>query len=302
SVTKNKKKLGRRDKVLFAVDRDGKGLEIGPSFNPLAPKSEGFNVEIVDHLDQPGLIEKYRQLACPTDRIEPVDYVWRGESYADLTAKPNHYDWIIASHVIEHTPDLVGFLKSCEGVLAEGGALSLIVPDLRFCFDAMRPFSGLGGILDAHLQRRTQPSAGTATESELYMVTRGGEITWNGRNEREFALMYPKERGCQSFKRMQSSVEYEDFHVWCFTPSSFRLLMHDLRMLGLTELQEVAFFPTKDFEFFVTLKRAAHIQVQPQPVDRLQLLSSIQRELREQPSSWERWRRRVKRKLKALRT
>jgi hypothetical protein len=300
-MTAHNKKLSRRDKVLFAVNRDGKGLEIGPSFNPLAPKCEGFNVEIVDHLDQAGLVEKYRQLDTPTDRIEAVDHVWHGESYAELTGKPHHYDWIIASHVIEHAPDLIGFLKSCEGVLAAGGAISLVVPDQRYCFDAMRPFSGVGQVIDAHLRRTTQPSPGSVVECDLYMVNRGAGYTWSRHEEGEFSLMYTDERAIGSLARLQTSSDYSDCHVWCFTPSSFRLMMHDLRLLGLIELQEVAFFPTKGCEFFVTLKRAAVPLATPAAIDRLQLLRSIRDESREESSAWERWRRRLKRKLKAMR-
>lgn len=291
------RRMPRRDKVLYAVDRAGKGLEIGPSFNPLAPKREGFNVEIVDHLDQAGLVEKYRALGCSTDAIEPVDYVWRGENYAALTGKPHHYDWIIASHVIEHAPDLIGFLNSCEGVLAENGALSLVVPDQRYCFDLFRPFSGLGSVVDAHLNDSIRPGPGIAAECEMYMASRGGAITWDRLSDEAFALMHAGDAGRKAFEHLRSSKDYADYHVWCFTPSSFRLLIHDLRTLGLIELQEAAFFATKGCEFFVTLKRSAGLQA----VDRLELLQSIQRELREQPSVWERWRHRVRRRKKAAR-
>ncbi len=46
-----------------------------------------------------------------------------------------------------------------------------------------------------------------------------------------------------------------DEHAWCFTPHSFRLIIQDLWHLGLSELREECFFPTKGMEFFVTLSR-----------------------------------------------
>jgi hypothetical protein len=44
-------------------------------------------------------------------------------------------------------------------------------------------------------------------------------------------------------------------HAWCFTPSSFRLMVRDFNALGLLALKERAFRTTDWFEFFVILSR-----------------------------------------------
>ena len=44
--------MGRDKCALKYIDKEGAGIEIGPSHNPIAPKSLGYNVEIIDHLDQ----------------------------------------------------------------------------------------------------------------------------------------------------------------------------------------------------------------------------------------------------------
>ena len=38
----------REESLLFHIDKDGLGLEIGPSFSPVVPKAAGFRVEILD--------------------------------------------------------------------------------------------------------------------------------------------------------------------------------------------------------------------------------------------------------------
>jgi hypothetical protein len=48
---------------------------------------------------------------------------------------------------------------------------------------------------------------------------------------------------------------YLDLHSWCFTPTSFRLLIQDLNSLGLINLKEVSFFPSEGCEFFIKLSR-----------------------------------------------
>jgi hypothetical protein len=112
--------LTKYEKMMFRIDILGKGLEIGPSHSPIVPKSQGFNVEILDHATAPELKEKYKDLGIPDDKlqnIEEVDYVWSGESLVELTGKQSYYDYIIASHVVEHTPDLVSFLSQCQVML-----------------------------------------------------------------------------------------------------------------------------------------------------------------------------------------
>src|SRR5687767_12380965 len=106
--------MDRRQKVLRHINPDAQGIEIGPSYNPIAPKREGYKVQIMDHMTREELVAKYQGHGVDLQCIEEVDFVWRGESYADLTGRSHHYEWIIASHLIEHTPDLIGFLNECS--------------------------------------------------------------------------------------------------------------------------------------------------------------------------------------------
>src|SRR2546423_3695828 len=48
-----------RPYIAKIVGKDRIALEIGPSFNPVLPKSAGYGVTVVDHMDQSGLVEKY---------------------------------------------------------------------------------------------------------------------------------------------------------------------------------------------------------------------------------------------------
>ena len=108
-------KLDRFEKIRHHCNMDGVGLEIGAGYSPAAPKSEGYNVEVLDHATREGLREKYKN--DPTvdiEKFEEVDYVWSGEPYEELIGKSNCYDYVIASHVIEHTPNVVIFLQQIE--------------------------------------------------------------------------------------------------------------------------------------------------------------------------------------------
>ena len=95
------------------------------------------------------LRDKYKNANVAIDRIEEVDYIWRGERLDELVQSRHCYDWVIASHVIEHVPDIVSFLIGSEQVLKPGGVLSLVIPDKRLCFDHFRPLSTTGEMLDS---------------------------------------------------------------------------------------------------------------------------------------------------------
>ena len=95
--------MDRNTRILQYINKSGRGLEIGPSHNPIAAKRDGFDVDIIDHLSRAQLVDKYTGHGVDTDSIEEVDYIWQGERFAELTGKRDHYDWIISSHSIEHT-------------------------------------------------------------------------------------------------------------------------------------------------------------------------------------------------------
>jgi len=263
--------MTRKDKILQHVDASGRGIEIGPH-NPIAPKKEGFNVAIIDTLTREGLRKKYEAHAVDRERIEEVDYVWSGQRYPELVPAPHDFDWIIASHVIEHTPDLIAFLNDCAELLAPAGVLSLAIPDKRYCFDCLRPISGLGAVVDAHARRLTNHSPGIIAEFMLNAVAKNGAIAWEKDAPGDLKFLCTLGDVTAHLHEALATPSALDVHAWCFTPGSFRLLINDLNLLGLIGLREIGFHPTSGSEFYVTLgKRGA-----TPSADRLQFLRSVE--------------------------
>ena len=247
--------MQRSEKVLHRIDSRGRGMEIGPSYGPIAPKRSGFHVDILDHLDRDAPMRKYQNApGVNMDQIEPVDYIWNGEPYAELIGEMKCYDWIIASHLIEHTPDLIGFLNDCDSVLNDTGVLSLVIPDARYCFDHFRPLTGLSKIIDAHLNRQgfTPPEQSPSTSSISSPAEDRLPGTPRPRGHSRSPTHRTKPGALEAFMQQHA---YLDLHAWCFTPHSFRLILSDLFDLGLVPFRELAFFPTEGCEFFVTLGR-----------------------------------------------
>ena len=263
----------REAKVFHLLDVHGAGLEIGPSHNPLAPKKKGYNVHIVDHVSAAELRAKYQKHGVDLDNIEEVDFVWHGEPYPILIGKTNCYDWIIASHVIEHVPNPISFLQQCEALLKPDGILSLVIPDKRFCFDCLSPASSTGNVLDAYTEERTRPSHGQIFDCVANAAQRKGNIVWGddmlgGPDE----LLHTFASAKAHWEKSRASEEYFDVHCWRFTPSSFRLVVSDLQGLALISLEIKAEFGTTGCEFYVSLGKNGYVPVKS---DRFLALSAM---------------------------
>lgn len=239
--------------------KDGLGLEIGPSHRPLAPKRAGYDVRIMDYLSKEDLVEKYTALGIDSSEIEEVDFVWSGQTYAELVGGTGKFDWIIASHAIEHMPDFIGFLDDCRDILKVGGVLSLAVPDKRFIFDAERDCSTLASIVDAHTRRDKYPSAGAVAEFLLLSVTKEKAITWDPFSKRQFApseYRFSTEEVMKQYRKVAENGEFVDTHVWVFTPASFVRVFSQLRRLGFLADFEIIEEPaSREYEFMIALRR-----------------------------------------------
>ncbi|GAA4853975.1 methyltransferase domain-containing protein [Luteimonas vadosa] len=272
-----------RQKIITAlIDTKGLGLEVGPCHSPVAPKSEGYNVRIVDHLATEDLRRKYAGHGLDVERIEEVDYVWNGEPLEDLLAADAEYDWIVASHVIEHVPDPVSFIHSCQKVLKPGGILSLAIPDKRYCFDYLRPPSTTGGVLQAFLEKRTRHTPGQIFDSFSLAAVNGGTLAWQKGADGEVDFLHAHGLAGLMLQDYLASDGYVDIHGWVFTPSSFRLIIHDLNALGYLDIREESFTPTVGCEFFVSFRNAPA----PDPAGRIGLARAALQETTPPRRSW----------------
>ena len=269
-----------RTKLLLSMfDASGFGLEVGPSYSPLLPKSRGYNVETIDHADAAALREKYSDNAS---QIEEVDYVSDGRSILETIGKEKCYDFIYASHVIEHVTDIVRFIQDCETLLKPDGLLVLAVPDKRFCFDALRPLSTVGQALQAYFEKRKRHSAGVLFDQAFYVCSKAQQTVWIEPTLDDVALMLTDGGTKDFFDSLQQNADYQDAHGWQFTPTSFRYLIKKLRSLDYIKSGELAFHTNPAgqpslHEFYITLSKSAPA-LKKSDVD---LLKEAEQELRD---------------------
>ena len=163
------------------------------------------------------------------------------------------YDWIVASHVIEHTPDILGFLIDCQELLSPGGRLVLEIPHRRFCFDALRPLTSLGQAFHAHFEKRTRHLPGTIYDFVSEYSPRDSVGAWGEGHPGQLARGHSDATAWAAFGASSTNDDYADTHAQVFVPASFQLLIETVYGLGLLKLREVGFHKPVGCGFFLAL-------------------------------------------------
>ncbi len=251
----------RRPKLIAGLDLAAmRGLEIGPLDRPIVTKADG-DIRYVDQLPADALRHKYRDDAeVYLDRIVPIDIVWGEVRLAEAVGAraPNWapFDYIVASHVAEHVPDLAGWLEELREVLAPSGSVRLALPDRRFTFDHLRRESTLAELAAAALLRPRRPPPVAVLDCCLNAVTVDPIAAWSG--QLAGAELVRRVRWDDAMAMARDAIDngtYHDVHCWVFTPTSFAQLMQTAASRGLIAFACAGMRDTEpdDTEFFVTL-------------------------------------------------
>jgi SAM-dependent methyltransferase len=136
----------RRQALLDYTDISNKvGVEIGPYDRPIVTKDLA-DIRYADlrTTEQLKTAAKNGKNQRDPSNIVDIDFVLS----KDGIDFPIKFDFIVASHVLEHVPDPVGWLNQLSNFLNPGGFVFLAVPDKQFIFDHLRPSTSLGVLLE----------------------------------------------------------------------------------------------------------------------------------------------------------
>lgn len=254
--------MTRDEKLTFGISKDGhSGIEIGALNNPIISPASGL-CEYIDYTNTAGLKEQHKGLPERAAGIVDVTHVWRGSgSLAEVVGGAERYDYAIASHVIEHVPNTLGWLRGILDTLKPGGVFNLAIPDKRYTFDVNCPVSTIGQVIEADLLNLSTPSVRQMFDHCAHIAKiEPGDIwktpinpealpPFNG----EYALWLAEAQA----KQIVENGAYFDSHCWIYTPSSFLKILRQVSQLGRFGFEIAEFFNTEQgsFEFFISLRR-----------------------------------------------
>jgi SAM-dependent methyltransferase len=256
-----KKGLSVRNKrVIKMINLDNQvGLEIGPLTSPVVNKSNG-HIYYIDHMSQEELKEKYKNEPVNLDEIVPIDFVLKNNSI-EQAINGKKFDYVIASHVIEHIPDTVSWLKDISSVLRSGGILSLVIPDKRFTFDIFRQSTKPSEVIGAYIDKTTKPTSAMIYDyGSKYAKDIDTVSVWNDRDyytKRPPTLRWTEQEAIDMCEVNALPEGYIDCHCHVYTPESFLAIIKELTKHKLIDFEICSFLETQNYglEFFVSLKK-----------------------------------------------
>ncbi len=219
------------------------GLEIGPLDKPLVERRAGRKIYYCDYASREFLREK--SSADPNvdvSRIPEIDFVTT-KLHSELFGGMR-FDYILASHVVEHVPDILGWLGHLLNVLTAGGRIILAIPDRRYTFDYLRPVSTLGPMLEAQLEQRARPVFAQVYDAFSMAVKADQELCWKRPvDPGPLEPCYTKELALRLARDSRDGGGYHDCHCWVFTYESFLEIVAEARETGALDAHVVASSP-----------------------------------------------------------
>jgi SAM-dependent methyltransferase len=231
------------------------GLEIGPLARPIVPK-KGTGVLYADHLPTDKLHDKYRgDERVSNEQIQGVDIVVGPSGIADAVGS-RRFNYVLASHVIEHIPNPLEWFNEIYGFMEPGGILSLAIPDKRYCFNRLRGLTTVADWIGAWLQKATRPTPVQILDQLSNEVRYHGDIAWEENiDSHDLTRAVAQREALKIAIDAMYSDEYRDIHCWVFTPRSFCNLLRRLSVFGLFNFCVANFHDTVGGEFFVQLQK-----------------------------------------------
>jgi hypothetical protein len=257
----------RKKIILAPLDTKGVGLEVAPYFNPFLDKSE-FNAVYTDYIST----EELRQKAAlnpgaVTKSVPEIDFVWQpGLSLKACMAKERVFDYAVASHVVEHVPNTIGWLNNILEVIKVGGVLALAVPNKLDGFDYYRKETTVSDLVGNYIEGRDIPTPAQVFDFMSRCVYD------DGTRPKKFGEGVPFEAVARSYsddEALSTTIwtfqehSYLDVHCTVWTEQSFVECFRAVAALGLMNVTVSDAVTISDSEFIVHITKKGAPRVLP---------------------------------------
>jgi SAM-dependent methyltransferase len=243
------------------IDRTKRILEIGPLTTPMIPKIPGQNnVFYADIRSTEDNREFYKDASyVDGSKIADIDFVIK-ETYTESIQDAEKFDYVIASHVIEHIPELISFFQDIANVMTPSGKLCLTIPDKRYCFDHYRYPTSFAAFYDIYKNKvPNSPHDVLDQICSSNSETTNDPVVWWAEQTNYHNLIKRREDIFFASQVYEDALQgkYIDVHFSVFTPESFLLFVYQMIAFNLFPFECAEFYPTQrdTFEFNVVLQK-----------------------------------------------
>lgn len=248
------KKSHRRGIVEHLIEKETRILEIGALNSPTFYTKDA-RVTIADWLSREQLEAHYKNKSGIVD----VDLIVEGDI---LTSAQKQgfldFDIIIANHVIEHIPDVIGWLGQLGKISRKDGYLSMAVPDRRYTFDFIRGETDVVDLIDCHRRALSIPDFRQILKHLYFKKNVVASDIWDETLRNETLEKKRFELNDAVKKAMEMEGEFHSLHCSVFTSGSFENAMNDLYKARIIpwKIERLVDVQTGSNEFLVLMKNA----------------------------------------------
>lgn len=258
--------MNERDYLKNTVicDKEKRILELGPLNRPIIKKNEYSNVFYADIRSTEEVKELYSGndylnttgIQVDIDTIENIDFVLK-KSYKETFSEAEHFDYIVASHVLEHTTDLIATLQDLATVLKPNGKLCIIYPDKRYCFDHFREEASFRDAFDV-FSNGIAASAHMVLDFYFSAIDENSPIKfWYPDKIEELLPNNSFNKAKEHYKEALQGKRMDDVHYWPFSDYGFGKFLYDCLRAELLPYHCVELHATAEStqEFLVILEK-----------------------------------------------
>ncbi len=254
------KVLDRKEKLIdirskipsYIKDNRSRILEIGPLNRPLLKREDYENYFFADIRDTEEIKalysgNKYLEdtgIEVDTESIVDIDFVIKG-SYEETFKNVEKFDYVIASHVLEHIPDLLNFFLEVKKILKKNGKLIIIYPDKRFCFDYFRSETKFADVYNVYING-TRYSASQVLDFYTNVLRENNPSKyWKVDEFIDFNKKINPNKNLLIFKKVLAGKNEKDVHFWPFSDAGFIKFLYDCSLYGVFPISILSFIPTQ---------------------------------------------------------
>lgn len=235
-------------------DFAGRGLEIAPYFDPFVDRSK-HAVLYTDYIPHDEIKRKASENpSLNAADIPDIDFVWTPGQPLSLCAPVEKFDYVVASHVLEHVPNPIGWLNDVLSVVKTSGKVVIFLPDRRVNADLHRSLTTFAELIDLWIQ---QPDVPTPRQVADFMG--GSFLNEHGSNNfygvgqaKTVVRSYPDSEAIDVATFVARNGNYVDVHASVWEPDHFCELVNRLVAAGLLNVK-ISALVTDTAEFMVVL-------------------------------------------------
>lgn len=259
-----------RNKLLYSrqylkkIDQGKRILEIGPLSSPMVKKGDSVFYADIRSTDE--IKQFYKGHPIDENQICEIDYVVK-DTYVKTFESVEKFDYVLASHVIEHIPKIIHFFHDIAAIMKKDALLCLTIPDKRYCFDHFRVCTSFAEAYNVYINN-VEANPPRVFDCNLFALGINDAAFFWGENEFEKLLSQtgPVDSAKAEYEKAVGG-ENVNAHYSVFTPETFLLLLYGMTKASLLPFKCIDFYTTQPdtFEFNAVLQVAPDLLTEDYP-------------------------------------